>query len=246
MKFFERCSRFLTLAVFIVGVFALMIPTAARTAELVVIRSDAPGFSAGQIIADGQGMDIPEGKAVTLISGSGLPVNLAGPFSGIPAASAAKGDSGLAEALSSIVTSRKDASPDMGATRAAARSVGGTAGLWQLNATKSGTTCLLRNKTIKLWRPGTKAGAKLEIKNAESSQAAKLVWPKDRDTAGWPGALSLEDGGKYLIRLAGEKVPIVLEIKMIDAPSGNLGEKAVMLAKKGCNGQASSLLMSVK
>ena len=78
------------------------------------------------------------------------------------------------------------------------------------------------------------------------SQAAKLVWPKDRDTAGWPGALSLEDGGKYLIRLAGEKVPIVLEIKMIDAPSGNLGEKAVMLAKKGCNGQASSLLMSVK
>ncbi len=229
-----------------VSVFIISTPSGAL-ADMVVISSDSPDLAPGQIIKEGQKIDIPDGKKVALVSDTGTPVNLKGPYSGVPSGkSSAGGGKGLADALSKIVAAPESEASKVSAIRALPKAgKGGDTDLWHVNATQSGMNCVIAGTKVKIWRPGTKAGAKLQIKNGKTGKTADLVWPEGADTAAWPAGFSLDDGAKYLIRVTGEMMPTAVQIKVIESVKGNPGEKAVHLAEKGCKAQAMALLMSL-
>ena len=90
--------------------------------EVVVIASTSTDLQPGQIIASTHRPHLPDGEAVTVITGEGKTITLTGPYEGEVAVTTEAGDSDLLSALSTLVGSGDSGSSSVGAIRGSAGS----------------------------------------------------------------------------------------------------------------------------
>ena len=235
-----RILPFLTAA----GVACLLFATVAWAADLVVIRSNAPGIARGSLIPAGTELEIPAGKSVTLISPSGTPETLKGPFKGKVGArvtGASEDGERLVRALAKLVDDDKD-----GATLGAMRAVGDKGGvptdLWVINVTMSGTYCVVGDQPTRLWRPKSDKKGALSLKLVPLSKRVKVSWPAGEATIPWPDGIQLRDRGNYLVQLKGSLNAIKFQIRMLPEKLASAAHRVVWMARKGCDRQAGLLM----
>ena len=128
-----------------IGILLMTAAFSAQAQQLVVIASGAPSLKPGQVVKSGTALEIPAGASVTLVSETGKPVTLKGPFSG-PAKAGGQGngqggDDKLIASLSGLLSGSGKETGSLGVMRAVAPPKP-PSDAWVIDTGKSGDVCV--------------------------------------------------------------------------------------------------------
>ena len=116
----------------------------AHADPLVVVEARGFGLSPGTTLDSEKPIVLKQGQHVTLISSTGATLKLDGPYDRTPAAGAAGGVD-FSTTLAALVTQRQARLVEFGTTRGTAPSK--LPDPWLVDASRSGSGCLLENRT---------------------------------------------------------------------------------------------------
>ncbi len=211
-------------------------------ADAVVIRSTAPEFKAGQMIASGTAITLPAGAAVTVVGQDGKTVVLTGPFSGPIANDAKSGDTHAVTALSRLLTASAADASALGVTRAAP-------GIASKDpyaiAAVAGNHCQVSDRKPTLKRGMALDDAHVTITSAKGEQAI-VDWPAGTVEAEWPANLDLRDKATFQILVNTESRPVTITVHLVPAGLAPDALIAAWMADHGCGRQAHNLLATLK
>ncbi|MCB9946511.1 MAG: DUF4384 domain-containing protein [Rhodospirillaceae bacterium] len=226
----------LALAAVAAGALALL-PAARAGAEAVVIASTAPDLPAGQVIADGDAIVLPEGTTVTLITQAGETLTLTGPHES--ALDPASGRVGTLSTIAQLVQGPPDDLSTLGATRGgfSAGSIPEleSEGSVVVTVGRATSVCVAPDEPPTLRRRAVEGELRLTLV-ADDGPAGEVYWAADQHDALWPEALPLVDGVDYLIRENGSDATVRVRV-MARNGKGEV-EWISALAEAGCMAQA--------
>jgi hypothetical protein len=215
---------------------------ASARAEAVVVSSTAPAYRLGQVVPDGQAIQLPDGASAMFLFASGRTLRVRGPFEGdldkAPDKEARAGSSGL-------LGSERFMQSDLGAARAMGNPLDkAVERAFTIDPAVSGTYCVKAGSPPVLRRPDEPGLTQIVLQDVGRSASAKVTWT-GAASAPWPRELALADGTE--IRVAGPdgKPRNTLRFRQVDAASGSAA-LAVRMASAGCSGQAGAVLASLR
>ena len=225
-----------------IALLALLAGTgAADAASLVVVEARGVALRPGATLDSAKVLQLKQGQHVTLISDTGSVLKLDGPYNGPPMASGGGGVN-LSQTMLALVSQRQSRSGEYGTTRGVV-----TAALpepWLLDASHSGTGCLLENRTPVFWRPDAKGAAKLTVTPIDRSWKAVATWPAGQSRLTITTEVPMQGGETYVIVLNGEEFAITMTL--LPAALINDEMRTAWMANKGCEAQAEALSKTAK
>jgi len=221
----------------------------AFAADYVVVESSVPGLAAGTAVASDQALDLGDNARVVLLSASGQMMTVTGPFKGPPPAAkdtaqTAGGDT--VKLVANLLAGHTE--NQLGAVRGV---------VWRADAVKSAADALAVDASsgdepdMCVFEPGAAevihdpghAGA-MTVQSMSTGAEAKLQWEKDMLRQPWPAALQLTDGDILTFVPDGAEQAVTVTIHVLPPQDGASDvERALQMARAGCDDQAKSLLM---
>lgn len=224
------------------ALLSLLAATPALARSLVVIESNAPGITPGQVLDGSQPLEVPAGAKVTCIGQDGETVKLTGPYMGVPAPGGGVDNPTFLDGLSALIAPAGGQSVALGATREVEGASGVPASPWLIDVSKSGDRCAAPSGSPVLWRPDAGAPAALYLKLLGDDTEAEVDWAGEVAELDWPGEIALVDGGVYLVRV-GRSTPMKkLTLHLVPADLATDAHRAVWMAGQRCTPQARQLL----
>jgi len=235
------------------GLFAFLIAlvfgmdTAALASEMVVLSSSYAHFTPGQIINDDDGIALPEGTRLSLITMSGDSLVLEGPFTGTPGKDSPPSDDAydVVSILSKFISSGGIDTTRLAVTRSKDRRGSLQINPMAIDARRNGRQCVSSDSDIMIWRTGTLEGSRLIIRKEGSGKETIVLWPKSKDGISWPADIPFADGESYSFAVVGAVQTSITELSLLPASLITVGEKAAWMAENGCEHQALLLLRSI-
>jgi hypothetical protein len=202
---------------------------AAAAAKVVVVRSVGPSaksYPPGRALPDSASIALRSGDSITLL-GASASRTLRGP--GTFTASTVDRSS-----LAMAVGRRSR----FGAMRSG--EITTKPGLWDVDVTRNGKTCIAEPAKLKLWRPNADTDATLSIRGGSTSQ--DINFPTGHATVPWPAKLPVANGGEYQLEWSGSGEPNKVSFVVVPVPAGDLVAAAQLLIDKGCQHQLDLLV----
>ena len=223
------------------GLLLLLVPlTAANAAQYVVVEARGVAISVGSIVDPTKPLVLKQGQHVTLVSDSGQTIRLDGPYEKAPVAQQGVQ---LAAAFTGLVTERNARMGEIGTTRNA----GDKAPLpdpWLIDATSTGSACLLQGQMPVLWRPSAASPVDVIITPSDRSWRAQTKWSPGADRLKLASDLGVHGDASYFISLNGSESAIT--ISSVPAVLSTDQMRAAWMIQKGCDRQAQALLRAAK
>jgi hypothetical protein len=212
----------------------------ADAAVLVVAEARGIALKPGATLDSARPLTLKQGQHVTLISETGSTIKLDGPYDRPPVAGAAGGGVGLNQTLAALVTQRQARAGEFGVTRGTV--LADLPEPWLLDATHSGSFCVLENGTPIFWRPNSQSAATLEVAPADRSWNAKARWPAGQERLAVTTDVPMRAGQTYIVTFNGSEFAV--NIIQVPASLTNTDMKAGWMANRRCEQQAQALLKS--
>lgn len=218
----------------------LLACASANAAQYVVAEARGVGLRPGTMLDATVPLVLKQGQHVTLISeDTGVTLNLDGPYSKAPAADQNQGVN-IAEAMKGFAGGQQAHFSEQGVGRGAAPTVT-LPDPWLLDATHTGSVCLLEGTTPVFWRPAAAANATtFTIMPADRSWKAQTPWPAGADRLTISGEASVHGDAAYFVSLNGTETAI--RISAVPAALTGDRARAAWMVDKGCASQAVALL----
>jgi hypothetical protein len=215
--------------------------------DYVVIASTVPALAKGATLAAGATLDIPANGRVVLISASGKVLTLSGPFKGPPPAAEGGASGGNTVSILATLVGKADQRQAIGAVRALdspwrVDGVKTPSQAMAIDATNGGDVCLFDPAAAEIMHDPAAAGA-MTVQSMNSGAEATLTWPKGVLRQKWPAKLALADGDMLAFEQPGHEQAAMVTVHILPpAPGASPAERAVAMAKAGCDDQARLLL----
>jgi hypothetical protein len=223
------------------GLLLLFVPlSAANATHYVVAEARGIGIAVGSVIDPTKPLILKQGQHLTLISDSGQTIKLDGPYQKAPAA-----EQGIqiAAALGGLVTERNERTSEIGTTRNAAPKAP-LPTPWLIDATSSGSACLLQGQAPVLWRPAAASPVDVVITPSDRSWRAQTKWSPGADRLSLTSDLGVHGDASYFISLNGSESAIT--ISSVPSILSTDQMRAAWMIHKGCDRQAQALLRASK
>ena len=221
--------------------FALALPISAHAEQLVVVEARGIAMAQGSSVDSDKPLTLKEGQHLTLVSQSGVTLQLDGAFSGKPAARGASGTS-LSEKLAALSTSQKRFS-EVGTTRGTTTTK--LPSPWLLDVSRSGAVCMRDGSAAVLWQPAPSRTSDIVITPDDRSWRVTMPWPAGADTlAVSADKVPLHAGATYYVTVSGERHAV--SIFAVPASVSSDKMQTAWLAQKGCEAQAEALARTVR
>jgi hypothetical protein len=232
-------------ALLLLMVFAGAAP-ASRAGELVVIASTDPAVQSGSIVDGNRSLRVVAEASVVLISSTGKRIELAGPYSGVPEASAPKSGSRLVQSLSQLINKHAHTPERLAAFRSAdKRAPAARPDIWGVDIARAGTYCLRADQAVMLWWDAARASALVSLSGGPGeAREVRIRWPNGQRHLAWPQALELADGAHYLVRFRASDAGLAL-ITLQMPPLATDVERAAWMAEHGCTRQALAVVDAI-
>lgn len=233
-------------------VMILLASSIAQADQLVVLESNVAALKPGQVLDASKPLQIAAGNRLTLVGEDGKVVKLEGPFSGQPSTvHGSDGDPAMVQALSRLFASSQPSSTSWGTFRGAEaaatfRNVGGlsidASPLWSVNVRRSETGCVVANEAPALWRPDTGEELTVVLLHLSTGNEAEITFAADQQSAAWPAAVPILDGGEYAVREARNTWERKLQLRVIPSQQETPVQRAAWMSDAGCMRQARAQL----
>ncbi|MGD0865583.1 MAG: hypothetical protein ABSA49_08515 [Rhizomicrobium sp.] len=231
----------MTMRRFILGLLVLLAPlSAANAAQYVVVEARGVAIAVGSIIDPTKPLVLKQGQHLTLVSDSGQTIKLDGPYQKAPAAEQGVQ---LAAAFTGLVTERNARMGEIGTTRGAAPKAP-LPDPWLIDASSSGSACLLQGQMPVLWRPTTASPVDVVIAPSDRSWRAQTKWLSGADRLKLTSDLGVHGDASYFISLNGSEAAIT--ISSVPSVLSTDRMRAAWMIHKGCDRQAQALLRASK
>jgi hypothetical protein len=225
------------------GAAALLIATSmpAMASDLVVIDSSAPQYRPGQVLDAAKPVSLAPGAKISVVGQDGRVIKLQGPFSGAPGAGSGKGDPGVVQTLSKLLSGGKAETAALGTFRGSEGSTAGAAGdIWAVDVMASETYCTASGRAPTLWRPDAVRESTVALEKGDT--AALVRFPAGSDAAAWPVQVPVENAARYVIRDANDTWSTRFTLVVVPADAGEGASQAAWMAEHGCARQARALI----
>ncbi|MBP2302112.1 DUF4384 domain-containing protein [Azospirillum picis] len=222
-------------------------------AEAVVVASNAPGYTLGQLLPDGQAVRLPEGAGATVLFANGRLLRLRGPYDGVPDAAVPSG-----RPPAGATADDRFVQTDLGAARALGNRLDGALDrALALDPSLPGTYCMRAGSPPPLRRPADPALDRLLLADADGSAGGPggsgggggqgggipIAWTAGTP-APWPPSLPLGHGSEVRVLRADGTLLGSLRFHVVEA-SGAAG-MAVGMAAAGCAAQLGAALAALR
>jgi len=113
--------------------------------------------------------------------------------------------------------------------------------IWDIDVTQSGKMCVTSTSGVKLWRPDSEAGVKINIRSADG-KSSELDWAAGKASAVWPATLPIKAGSEYQLEWSdtGDKSSVTF-VEVPNTPADIVGAAQVLI-DKGCQHQLDLLV----
>jgi hypothetical protein len=223
------------------GLLFLMAPlSAANAAQYVVVEARGVAISVGSIVDPTKPLVLKQGQHVTLVSDGGQTIKLDGPYEKAPVAQQGVQ---LAAAFTGLVTERNARMGEIGTTRGAAPKAP-LPDPWLIDASSTGSACLLQGTSPVLWRPTTASAVDVVITPSDRSWRAQTKWSPGADRLRLANDLGVHGDASYFISLNGSESAIT--ISSVPTVLSTDQMRAAWMIQKGCDRQAQALLSAAK
>lgn len=200
-----------------------------------VVRANGPSaasFKPGQRLPDAP-LVLKAGDVVTVLDRIGTR-NFSGPGSfDFGAASRAAAPVAFTE----LLTQKAERRARIGAVRGFTLPGGPPAppGIWAIDASTSGTVCVLDPSKMALWRPETAAAATLKLTRSGDGKTADISFGPGQSVANWPVALVAASGDRFAI--SGVASGSTLIVRQIATRPEALDALGAAFMENGCQSQ---------
>lgn len=217
----------------------------AFAAEMVVVASSAPGIEPGRVVESGARLEVPAGATVTLISQSGKPVILKGPFAGAPGRDeGASGDASVVSSLAKLFSGPGTETSGLGVMRSSPTKEPPEP--WLIDVSRSGDHCVRAPQRAAFWRRTDRTKTTLRLRRLSQDGGAEANWPSGADTLSWPGDVPLVDGAEYVARLDHDNTARKIVVHVAPGGLHGVAHEAAWMAERGCTTQAKALLAGIR
>jgi hypothetical protein len=225
----------------LLGLLFLLAPlSTANAAQYVVVEARGVAIAVGSIVDPTKPLILKQGQHVTLVSDSGQTIKLDGPYEKAPVAQQGVQ---LAAAFTGLVTERNARMGEIGTTRNAAPKMPLPAP-WLIDASSSGSACLLQGQAPVLWRPTAASPVDVIITPSDRSWRAQTKWSPGADRLSLTSDLGVHGDASYFISLNGSEAAIT--ISSVPSVLSTDQMRAAWMIQKGCDRQAQALLRAAK
>jgi hypothetical protein len=214
--------------------------SSANAAQYIV--EEARGIAApavGSVLDPTKPLVLKQGQHLTLISDSGQTINIDGPFEKAANVQGVQ----LAAAFGGLVVNSNSQLGKIGTVRSG-NSKAPLPAPWLIDATSSGSACLLDGSTPTLWRPVAAGAADVVITPSDRSWRAEAKWVNGADRLALKGNLGVHGDAAYFVSLNGSESAIT--ISSVPSALSNDQMRAAWMVRKGCDRQAEALLRASK
>lgn len=227
---------------FLVLALAAFWPALANAAQLVVVEARGVAYAQGATIDSTKPLTLKEGQHLTLISPTGVTLQLDGPYNQAPTAAASKGTD-LSTKLAALAGGGQRLG-EVGTTRGT--KVARLPSAWLLDVDRSGAVCLRDGDTAPVfWRASDAAATDVVIVPDDRSWRATVSWPAGHDTLAILGKdVPIHANTTYYVTLAGERHAI--SVHEVPKALSTDRMRVAWLAQKGCAAQAEALLQTAQ
>ena len=217
------------------GAFA--IPGTAMAGIVVAASGPSAGqYPAGKKLDDATSISLKSGDSVTVLDSRGTRV-LRGP--GTVAVSAIGRPSRIS--VFNTLTQRNNAARvRTGAVRAGPSAINKVINpsMWNVDATASGTVCLIDPATVQVWRPDWKSDATYSIASADGAARSSVDFKAKENLSTWDVAkLPISDGKSFAIAAPGEAPARQVTFAILAQVPPSPEDLAATLIEKGCASQ---------
>ena len=180
---------------------AALATSSAQAAMLVVAEARGVALKPGDTVDSTKPLNLKQGQHLTLVSETGATLKLDGPYDRPPTANGGGGGVGLNQTLAALVTQRQARAGEFGVTRGTVLAT--LPDPWVLDATHSGSVCVVENGTPIFWRPDSSAVASLSVSPADHSWNARAQWPAGQDRIAVTTDVPMRAGETYVVTFNG-------------------------------------------
>lgn len=229
--------------------FALLLasPWQAWAESSVVLSSTAGAYQVGQELASGRQISLKAGEKLTLITESGVGMELSGPYIGLPAATSVKSTAqsempGVAPAIVKPQKQLKTLVQRLTAQQAVETGalgvirqpmptavfnpvMGSGSVLQSIPVGLNGRFCIEKSTRVLNFK-GANRGQVLQLKAVNPSQKTgsstryqQLAYNASANAWAWPSNLPRAKGGKYLLRDGEASIPYLIDLYPVQLPS---------------------------
>lgn len=214
--------------------------SAANAAQYVVSEARGINIAVGSVIDPTKALVLKLGQHLTLISESGQTIHIDGPYQNAPVAERGVA---LGAALSGLITEQNARSTELGTTRGVMPKPP-LPQPWLIDATSSGSACLLERTVPVLWRPLDALPVTLVIMPADRSWRAETRWPPGSASLALTSGLGVHGDASYFFTVNGTELAVT--ITTVPATLSTDEMRAAWMIEKGCGRQAEALLRKSK
>ncbi len=221
---------------------ALLLPTLALAANLVVLEARGVPLKPGQNIPHDAPITLKEGERLTVIGPNGKSLTLRGPFSGPPMPGGAA-TTDPKQALAALVATRDARTSSVGVIRAG----GDSAKLpqpWLIDMSRAGTRCLQEGELPIWWRPDSSAAQSFIAFPIDRSWRADFQWQPGQDRQRVPPLSRFAGQNTFIIRF--EQQEYAVSITTVPKGMDNDFVLTSWMLEKGCVQQADALIRQLE
>lgn len=217
----------------------------AFAAEMVVVASTAPEIEPGRVVETGTHFEVPAGATITLISQSGKPLILKGPFAGVPDRDeGAKGDANVISSLAKLFSGPGAETSGLGVMRSSLAK--GPPEPWLIDVSRSGDHCVRSPQQAAFWRRANRTKTALSLRRLSQDGGSEANWPRGADTLRWLEAVPLVDGAEYVARLKHDNTARKIVVHVAPGGLPGIAHEVAWMAEQGCTTQAKALLAGIR
>ncbi len=224
----------------------MLVAGSAFAAQLVVIGVSGSDLKPGDVVDGDAELTLPDGAKLTLIGEDGTPVQLAGPYKGVPGggSGSASGGGNVVGALAQLFSTGGTTDTSLGVTRAGGSGDAAVPSAYAIPVDASGDFCVLGGSPTFLWRVDANEAAPVVLRAADGTWQGRQQFAAGQDRLPLPPNFPGASEQAFKLTFGAQVSDIVLH----KAPAGlnNSGLRAAWLARSGCDLQARALLASLQ
>ena len=198
----------------------------------------------GSIVDAAKPLTLATGERLALVGEDGTMVRLQGPSSSppVPADPSTDGDNGVVQALSRLFAADASSSTRAawggfrGGEKPQGREAASPSEVWAWNVFRSDSICVPAGTQPLMWRPDAARDQNVILLHLSTGNEAEVEFATGQQSAPWPKAVPLLDGGEYVVRDAGNLWERQLAIRMV--PEAGVVRQIAWMSDAGCLRQA--------